>query len=209
MGYYRGGDCMYGRGDYYTGDYYRGDPGLFRTLGKIGKAVVGGVKGFVTGGPVGALAGAARTLLPAPRSPVQGTALAPAPRLPGFTGIQLPGIAIGAGVPTAPGFGPLDPPTGPVGTMLPSGFIPGCQLKGTRPNKSGYYKQVQPGNPFSAIYIPKGSVCVKTRRMNIANPRALRRAVRRAQGFAKMARRVLTFVSAKAPKGRARFKRKR
>lgn len=49
----------------------------------------------------------------------------------------------------------------------------------------------------------------KRRRMNVANPRALRRAIRRAQGFARLARKVLTFTSARAPRGRAKFKRRR
>src|SRR3972149_5669759 len=92
---------------------------------------------------------------------------------------------------------------GPVGSMTPQGFLPGCQLRGYRPNKSSYYKAV-PGNPMQGVLIPKGSVCVKSRRLNVANPRALRRAIRRAQGFSKLARRVMTFVSAKAPKGRVK-----
>lgn len=50
---------------------------------------------------------------------------------------------------------------------------------------------------------------VKRRRMNVTNPRALRRAIRRAQGFAKLARRVLTFTQARAPKGKPLFKRRK
>lgn len=201
MGYYRGGDCLYGRGDYYRGDYYRGDPGIFSGIGKALATVAKGVAGFATGG----IGGAIRAVVPQ-RNPLQGTALAPAPMPPPFQpgfGIQTPGLRFGA-------FGPPPPELQqPVGTMTPQGFIAGCQLKGTRPNKSGYYKQVVKGNPFSAVYIPKGSVCVKTRRMNFANPRALRKAVRRAQSFARYARRVMTFVDARAPRGRARFKKKR
>lgn len=47
---------------------------------------------------------------------------------------------------------------------------------------------------------------LRHRRMNPYNPKALRRAVRRAQSFAKMARKVLRFVSPQAPRGRAIFK---
>lgn len=36
--------------------------------------------------------------------------------------------------------------------------------------------------------------CVRNRRMNIANPRALRRSMRRVQGFEKLARRTITFT---------------
>jgi hypothetical protein len=213
MGYYRGGDCMYGRGDYYRGDYYRGDPGLFSFLGKAVGGIAKAVGGIVPG-PLGALAKAAGGVLAPSKSTMPApliNSMAPGGQgfgigyfAPGGGGVGIGSFSQGGNPNNLPGF----PTQQPVGTMTSQGFIPGCQLKGTRPNKSGYYKQVQKGNPFTAVYIPKHSVCVKTRRMNIANGRALRRAVRRAQGFAKMARRVLTFVSAHAPKGRAKFKRK-
>jgi hypothetical protein len=192
---YQRGD--YYRGDYYRGDYYRGD-GILSAVGKF----VGGVaKGVVS-------------LLPGPAGAV----------LRGVTGVGRGSVALGptAGPAGIPGLGYLPPPGGslpisqypvgpqqPVGTMLPGGFVQQCGIKGTRPNKSGYYRQAVKGNPESAVYIPKGSVCVKTRRLNVANVRALRKAIRRATGFAKLSRRVLSFVQAKAPKGRPRFKRKR
>lgn len=50
---------------------------------------------------------------------------------------------------------------------------------------------------------------VRNRRMRVTNPRALRRAIRRAHGFARLARRVLHFTSPRAPRGRAIFKRRR
>jgi len=212
MGYaYNVGNC-YGRGDYYRGDYYRGDPGL---LGNIFGGIKGAIGGFIKGGPLGAITGAVGGFK------TQGTALAPLPQLqfprPGV-GIQAQGpfstgIAIGAfGGGGVGGGGVVGPPTDasqfpPVGTMTSQGFLPMCGIKGTRPNKSAYYKRI-PGT-LQGQLIPKGAVCVKTRRMNIANGRALRRAVRRAQGFAKMARRVMTFVDARAPRGRAKFKRKK
>lgn len=203
MGYYSDrGDCMYGRGDYYQGDYYRGDPGLF---GSLKKALGGAVRGFITGGPLGAVGGAVGALTKF--NPKQGTALAPAGEQLGLprsrTRIQL--------LPPSyerESFGP-EIMQQPQGTLTPQGeFIPGCQLPGFRKNKSSYFRAV-PGQPGVGVLVPKGSVCVKSRRLNVANPRALRRAIRRAQGFAKLSRRVLSFVSAKAPKGRPRFKRKR
>ena len=42
---------------------------------------------------------------------------------------------------------------------------------------------------------PKGSTMVTSRRMNVGNARALRRALRRARGFAKLARKVLVATS--------------
>lgn len=50
---------------------------------------------------------------------------------------------------------------------------------------------------------------IRNRRMNPYNPRALRRAVRRAHAFSKMARKILRFTSPHAPKGRAVFKFRR
>ncbi len=55
----------------------------------------------------------------------------------------------------------------------------------------------------------KTGALVRNRRMRVTNPRALRRAIRRATGFARLARRVLHFTSPRAPRGRAIFKRKR
>lgn len=47
------------------------------------------------------------------------------------------------------------------------------------------------------------------RRMRVTNVKALRRAIRRSQGFAKLAKRVLHFTSPRAPRGRAVFKARR
>jgi hypothetical protein len=48
---------------------------------------------------------------------------------------------------------------------------------------------------------------VRRRRMNVTNVKALRRAIRRAHGFAKIARKVLTFPISKPPRGRPLFKK--
>jgi hypothetical protein len=50
---------------------------------------------------------------------------------------------------------------------------------------------------------------VRNKRMRVTNPKALRRAIRRANGFARLARKVLRFTSPRAPKGRAVFKARR
>lgn len=52
----------------------------------------------------------------------------------------------------------------------------GCP-SGYHPNKSSYYRQMPDGS--GVIHIPKGTVCVKNRRRNPMNPKALRRAVSR------------------------------
>jgi hypothetical protein len=47
------------------------------------------------------------------------------------------------------------------------------------------------------------------RRMHVTNVKALRRAIRRATGFARLARKVLRFTSPRPPKGRMYFKHPR
>ena len=44
------------------------------------------------------------------------------------------------------------------------------------------------------------------RRMNVTNAKALRRAIRRARGFEKLAKKVLGFTSPRKPKGRSYFR---
>jgi hypothetical protein len=62
---------------------------------------------------------------------------------------------------------------------------------------------------------PKGGRCpssphlVRNRRMNVANGRALSRAVRRLHHFARKYRKVVGFVSPKRPKGRMYFRKKK
>src|SRR6266536_4106603 len=197
MGYYQGGDCMYGRGDYYRGDYYRGDPGL---LGKLFGGVKSIAKAAIGATPVGAAIGA---ILSKP-APVQGTALAPA---------QGRDIGIRVGGPQGFQFGAFNPP--PPDFPVPQGggmqvMIPGVGLytiRGTHSNKSTYVTRGGGTShwPQGLMVHPKGTTCVKNRRINVANPRALRRAIRRAQGFAKLARRVLSFTGARV-KGKTRFK---
>jgi hypothetical protein len=55
----------------------------------------------------------------------------------------------------------------------------------------------------------RSGACVKNRRMNVANGRALGRAVRRLHHFAKKYRKVVGFVSPKRPKGRMYFKKRK
>lgn len=47
------------------------------------------------------------------------------------------------------------------------------------------------------------------RRMHVTNVKALRRAIRRAKGFERLARKVMHFTSPRPPKGRAVFKMRR
>lgn len=142
---------------YYQGDYYRGgdyyQAGGF--LGSIGKAIGGAVKGFVTGGPLGAIRGAASTF-------VKPKTMSIIPVTPGAT------------------FGG--------GTIVPT------------PGLTGFAQRIVPGGAT-------GFEFRRRRRMNPANVKALRRAIRRAKSFERLARRVGSFTNPGKTfrlKGRAR-----
>lgn len=127
----------YGAGDYYTGDYYQAG-GLFSS---IGKALGGAAKGFITGGPFGAIRGAGAALVKRPSV----VPVAPGITMGGAMVVPTPGL-IGAG----------------------QRFFPG--------GATGYEFR-------------------RRRRMNPLNIKALRRAMRRAKGFERQARRVGSFFS--------------
>jgi len=128
----------YSQGDYYgQGDYYRAG-GI---LGSIGKAIGGAIKGFVTGGPLGAISGVGQALVKRPSvTPVVG-----------------------------------------------GGFIPGGMVVPT-PGLIGVGQRLLPGGAT-------GFEVVRRRRLNPLNLKALRRAMRRAKGFERQARRVGSFFS--------------
>ena len=66
-------------------------------------------------------------------------------------------------------------------------------MRRRHPNRSTYVTRGGGTSrwPVGLQLHPKGSELVTTRRMNIGNGRALRRALRRARGFAKLAHKVL------------------
>ena len=186
-------------GDYYRGDYYRGDPflGGLLSLGSkafgVAKAVVGAVRG--------------KKSVPAPTPPItMGTA---GQQLVPFISPQARDIGVKITGPFGFGgqigaFGPAQ--IGPGAPGMPAmalgpGTALACPIKGYRLNKSDYWTKSQG-------FIPKGTKCVKSRRMNVANPRALRRGLRRAYGFKKLAMRTLRLLSPTKPKRFAGFKGK-
>jgi len=168
---------------YYTqqaGDYktygYAGDPGflssLWRGVKKFALPVIGGM----LGGPVGAAIGGAAGRKPSP--PMQ------FPMVPQAGGgfpivgqVTMPGGASFTGGVMVPGRGRLPPFTATGPGVLPGGGRGGSMVP------SGYH------------FAKDGSGrLVRNRRMNVANPRALRRSMRRVQGFEKLARRTITFT---------------
>ena len=84
-------------------------------------------------------------------------------------------------------------------TLPPAPHFYGVQVGGTKLGLTtpGASMPVMRGQPVPGK---------KRRRMNVTNPRALRRAIRRARGFEKMARKVLGFTTPRKPKGRAFFR---
>jgi len=162
-------------GDYKTYGY-AGDPGFlsslwkgFKKVAKIAAPFIPGFGGLV----VGAVAG----------TPGPGTSIVRPGNLPGTLGgaISFPG---GVSISTAytggtmvPGQGRLPPFTATGPGVLPGGGRGGALMP------SGYH------------FAKDGSGrLVRNRRMNVANPRALRKAMRRVQGFEKLARRTIQFT---------------
>jgi hypothetical protein len=160
VGYYGSG-----RGDYYRGDYYRAG-GIFGSIGKflggVAKTVgqVASILPIPGGNIIGGVARAVGGVLaPNPRA---GTALAPmsAPVLTQLP--RLPPISTGQ-------IGPFGQQTG--GLIQVQSYTAG-------------------GRQVTKIVDQQtGRVVSGRKRMNVANPRALRRALRRVAGFGKLATR--------------------
>lgn len=182
---------------YYRGDYYRGDPGLLSFLGK-GVKLVGGLLGLGGGAPsatkiaskvVAALPGAG-AIIPAAKATATrvGAVLAKHPTATAAAAAGTLGALGAGGMMMA---GPASPALPVNGGMMPGGMVGG-------------------GGAMRGFHISRRTgAMVRNRRMRVTNPRALRRAIRRANGFARLAKRVLHFTSPRAPRGRAVFKRTR
>jgi len=184
----------YYQGDYYQGDYYQGDPFLGALIGMgaswLGKKLLG--KGASAAGKTaiartgaGALVGSGTGLV----AGAVGGALAQQAggslwnRFAGGT----PNIGLGIG-------SRYQPPTTsqqPISLTMSGSSGALCCPSGFHPNKStGMGKQT--------MGMPPGSYCVRNRAMNVANPRALRRGLRRVAGFGKLASRARKTVNATA-----------
>ena len=163
------------RGDYRTYGYGQGDPGFLSSLWKGIKKIAPAAIGFALGGPAGAAIGGrfgGRVATP----PIMRTA-APMQR----QDLQLR--------------------MGPIAARSTDFYPPVPQFSGTpmaRPRISGMENLGGGGTgccPRGFHLAKDGSGrCVRNRRMNVANPRALRRSMRRVQGFEKLARRTISFT---------------
>jgi len=170
-------------GDYKTYGY-AGDPGFLSSLWKGIKKIAGPVIGGLIGGPVGAIAGQALG---------GGSKTSKAMTVPGTFGgaVTMPGGVRVSGAWTpgqiVPGQGRLPPFTATGPGVLPMGGRggeAGCAPSGWHFAKDGSGR------------------LVRNRRMNVANPKALRRSLRRVQGFEKLVRRTFTISGTVKPKKR-------
>lgn len=161
-------------GYYMAGDYYAAG-GIFGTIGKaiggiaktVGGLVPGPVGGVISGigGAITKISGGGVAKVPTPT-----LSLPAAPTgITGAIGVKMGPIQINP-LAAIPGGAPLV--SAPAGMGAPAGY---------HLNKSYSY----------ARGMPAGSFYVKNRRMNPANPRALRRGIRREKAFVALARHVL------------------
>jgi len=170
MGYYM-------RGDYATGGYGygRGDPGFLSSLWKGVKRIAAPIVGGLIGGPIGAvlaggLGGKPTPPIMAPRAPV-------GPRYDTQVAIGPMRFRQTTGFPPVPQFGGAAMPSASAHERMAAASAgTGCCPRGYHLAKDGSGR------------------CVRNRRMNVANPRALRRSMRRVQGFEKLARRTISFT---------------
>jgi hypothetical protein len=185
--------CPYYMGDY-MGDYYGGDPGLLSGIGRFLGRAAGGF-------------GLTRRALPAMR--------AIAPIIPGGAAI----VKATGMLSRAAGMGKMIVRAHPAGTAVAgvvasAGALAAIRHRGS-PAGAGMATmagmQVGPaGIPMRGFHVSRRTgALVRNRRMRVTNPKALHRAIRRATGFARLARKVLHFTSPKAPRGRAVFRAKR
>jgi len=168
-------------GDYRTYGY-AGDPGFLSSLWRGIKKIAPVVLGTMIGGPIGGAVGGAVGGRGTPGVPM---------RIPGTVGGALTfpgGTSIGMG-------------------YQPGGVIPGIKGGGTggaRPGPMGAPPYVGGSCPTGYHLAKSGPPrWVKNRRMNIANPRALRKAMRRVSGFEKLAKRTIQFTRRTKLKKRA------
>jgi len=154
-------------------------------FGSIGRVLGGAAKGFLSGGPIGAIRGGVGGLLPqsAPTPPIAPPGQVFLPPLPQEAPPVFRGSP-GTRTRTFGGFqlGPLEVGReSEVFTEAPAAFAGGpaigCPV-GFRPNKTSYFLK-------SGQFVPKGSRCVRNRRRNSLNPKALSRAMSRLEGFKK------------------------
>lgn len=195
--------------------------------------LIGGITGFLTGGPIGAVAGVigGASAGGGAGGALQAGVYRGLPQAGGTNSAALPGVIgqpLGIGSFRNPlmtgatrygrqGFADLPVDTGGGGTAMVStatGTALACTTKGQHLNKSHYFRKPHGlaeniGHWGGAVEVDKGTVCVKNRRMNVGNAKALRHALRRARGFEKLAMRTIRILHPGRPKRFGGFKTRR
>lgn len=173
-------DLRFARGDYGAAAGYRGDPAQWPRLSPLyrGDPFIGGLVRGIAGlaekilpGPFGAAAGAVRGILSPERKAAPVLPQAPVSGGPGGMqgAFQVPGTA-------------LMPPAAAAAAMQ---VAPGMACpSGYHANKSDYFLK-------DGTYVAEGTRCVRNRRMNPLNPRALRRGISRQKGFIGLAKKAM------------------
>jgi hypothetical protein len=169
---------------YYMGDYYpRGDPGIFDWALGAAKKVAGFVGRFTGGGGAKTMPGgsaAAGAITAAAKGAIQRVGGA----VMRHPVLSAAGAAGAAGAMAGAGAEMIH--MGGAGAACPRGYHP-CKSK----------------------HGCKKGPCVRNRRMNSCNPRALRRAARRLHSFARHYRKAVGFTSPHPKRGRMYFKSRR
>jgi len=114
-------------------------------------------------------------------------------------GSALFGPAVGTAIALSGGASAPAAPPVPGAAAFPGGGLPVAAGAAIGAAIGGYQGAVGAGGMCPAGYHPRKDrrlpfKCVRNRRMNIANPRALRRGMRRVKGFEKLARRTISFT---------------
>jgi hypothetical protein len=178
------------RGDFYTGStgYYRGDPGFFSSIGHFLGGAVKTVGGLALNYATGGIGGAALGLLGGGAQQQQSV----------YGPVQQPTMTAAASAPR-------------MSRRIGYTAVSGKRLSGI----AGMVPMAGMGGPLvtrGQVMHPAGvRYGRRSRRMNVCNPRALRRAIRRAKGFEKLALRSIRLVSPQRLRGKHRggFKRAR
>jgi len=156
-------------GDYKTYGY-AGDPGWLSSIWKGIKKIAPTIIGGMIGGPMGAIVASGAGGVGQPRLPAPPGTIGGAVSFPG--GMSLSGAYQPMGMQMSRAQAQSMPGKFPGGRPGPSEMCP-----------TGYHLAKDGSGRM-----------VRNRRMNIANPRALRRAMRRVQGFEKLAKRTIQFT---------------
>ena len=104
-------------------------------------------------------------------------------------------IATGTALGTLAAGQPPPPPAMPGGAIPGAPGVPAISAIGVRCPRP--IIPLLAGGTCPVGYHPRksdGAVCVRNRRMNVANPRALRKSMRRVQGFERLAKKTIRFT---------------